>query len=175
MGSLDALLKDLGLGSNVRQLIFPLVLLCLCSCGHSRNPFEFCGSSWNQGSMIVDMQHRSVRGADTSIGFSVLDMPMARGFVEPFPFMLPKLPLDQMPGRFHAPGYEFSIGQIERHPDRILITSRETALPMEHVSVRTSIVYSATEGVLAVTFKTKEAPTGTLFSCGTQHLRSDSF
>lgn len=110
--------------------------LLLHGCQRERHKFEFCAINrgvFDKESTIIDTDNHRVDGADTSFEFGILDLGFARGFAKPFPFMLPAVPLNKMPGRWEAGGYRFTMSVPPSADLDWVLTS---AQPMDASSVQ---------------------------------------
>lgn len=158
-----------------------VVFSCLFACTEVPHDIEFRAlenGQFAKESMVIDVQHRRVRGSDTSYEFAVLESPVAKGFVTPFPIALPKLPLKEMPPTWEMEGYRFTLSApLATDPDWVLIKGQPVQpLPLiDSPNLQySSVLYSSTEGVIAIRVRGGSVA-NTLFSCGTKQLRNSSF
>ena len=164
----------------MRIITLLVVVSCLFACTDVRHDFEFRAlenGQFDAESMVVDVQYRQVRGRDTSYEFSVLDSPVAKGFVAPFPISLPKLPVKEMPPTWEMEGYRFTLlVLLAMDADWVLITAGQPVQPLTNSTnlQYSSVLYSSTKGVIAMRVRGGSVA-NTLFSCGTKQLRSSSF
>jgi hypothetical protein len=163
----------------MRAVIMTIVILCLAACSERRNKIEFCAidrGRFDKESMVVDIEHRRVRGSDTSYEFSVVDLQFAKGFLEPFPFVLPVVQLEQVPTHWEVNGYEFTMSAPATiGPDWVLIDAHATDQQGKSgFRQHSSVLYSSKSGVMALQLN-GPWPLNNLFSCGTGQVRGSSF
>jgi len=149
---------------NVAILI---CLFALASCQQSESGIAFCG--FRDGASVEksyfnfnDSGNFRLYGADTSYKLEILENDVAKGFVSPFPLALPIIHLKQLetPLTWRLGEFEFTVTTVSpTDPDWVLIHAQPakdtlTKKP-DHISTRqTSVLYSISDGVLAIRQRT---------------------
>lgn len=156
-----------------------LCFLCLSACGQQRHRIEFCAieaGRFDKESMVIDLEHRRILGSDTSYELKTVELPFAKGFVRPFPFVLPLRPLKDMPTHWEIQGYEFTLSDRTAHESGwVLINGR--AMNRQGIPGYmgdSSVLYSPQSGAVALQLSGPRATTD-LFFCGTEQVRGESF
>ncbi len=159
----------------MRILALMMVGLCFVGCNEKRHQVEFCGiesGQFDKQSMVIDLEHRRVLGSDTSFGFKIVSTPFAKGFVEPFPFVLPTVPLEEVPSHWEVGGYEFTVGPVGKNDTSWVLISADAR---GHAETRrhSSVLYSSKRGVIAI--QLSGPVINEVFNCGTGQIRGTSF
>jgi hypothetical protein len=165
---------------NIGTIMMAFVAcLCLSGCVRNREAIEFCTverGGFESESIVIDSTRHLIRGKDSASKYQDLDSTVAHGFVEPFPLVLPTLPLASMPRTWTAGGYSFSMSEkSELDPDWVIIQ----AVPLNQTdrdapALSSSLLYSATKGVVAMRqFRQLDGHTvvGNFLFCGAGEMR----
>lgn len=169
----------------MRGLILTLMSLCLASCGASRGDIEFCGiehGHLDPEPVRFNLQEQRIFGSDVTYRYEIVETELVKGFVSPFPLVLPKglSPLS-LPDRWELGGYVFTATKISSEdPDWILIHANPADSEQAPNSAqRTSVLFSFSRGVLALRWSSQheevEALAGEVFFCGTGRLDASKF
>lgn len=125
---------------------------------------------------MIDLERRRILGSDTSYELKTVELPFAKGFVRPFPFVLPSRPLKDMPTHWEIQGYEFTLSDPTAHESGwVLINGR--AMNRQGIPGYmgdSSVLYSPQSGAVALQLSGPRATTD-LFFCGTEQVRGESF
>ncbi len=166
----------------IRILAAMFLLLPLCACQAHRNEFQFC--EVNQGVFdreptVVDLERGFVRGQDVLVSAKRVRSEFAAGFVEPFPLVLPTVPLTQLPPQWELEDYRFTVSSPRSGPSGWILINGDPSRPETgKARSRSSVLYSPTKGVIAVQ-RSFQTPDRTItidqVFCGTGVLQGSSF
>lgn len=169
----------------MRVLILTLTLLCLASCDASRGPVEFCGiegGHLDPEPVRFNLQEQRIFGSDVTYKYEIVETELLKGFVSPFPLVLPKgLSALNSPDRWELEGYVFTVTKVSSgDPDWILIHATPAdSEQAPNTAQNTSVLFSFSRGVLALRWSSQhveeETLAGEVFFCGTGRLDASKF
>ena len=168
----------------MRLLVVIGLILCLFGCGEKHGRFELCAlkNGRFEGPSVMDTEHRRIGGSDTSYEFNIVNLPFARGFLKPFPLLLPVVPISQLPAHWETNGYEFTVAAPGAGADRWVLIDGQAKDPRADTSVvaHSSVLFSSAHGVIALKMygsgANPAAPESRdVFPCGTAQIDGNSF
>jgi len=168
----------------MRSWSLMLIALCFAGCDTNRAEVELCSVEsgyFNRESLRFNLQEQLIFGSDTTFGFEVIESKLVKGFVLPFPLVLPKYSSSSsVPDRWELGGYTFSVTKpSSEDPELILIHASPLKLEQASGAVqRTSVLYSFSGGVLALQLWSQfeeETLFSDLYFCGTGRLDASTF
>lgn len=174
---------DFLMKSNINICILMLITLG-CSFDESNGTaneklaIEYCvvNNSWLNDRLIFDLKNKKMLGGDVANNLDFFDTKLAVGFIDPFPFAIPKISMKPIlmkeEVRWRFDGFEFKASSFNPDDkDLILIQAYETPeekmektinkkfdvqkFSRNKVSKSSSILFSFTEGVISFKYENK--------------------